>query len=518
MNNEKFLNNGEKVFVKQSRASFAETEPGKAASGSEKIKLQAGRDRFKAVSQLTGRLSSSTFRYNPVESPSAKLFTQNNAEIFPNKPATYDPPKQEALQTSVYLPEMETKAGIESSKDETDEDISEIAESVKQEKKPIQQGIKSNGDSGFNEQVQNNVNLTTKSTIPGSVVNVSGSSETDEDTTEKSDRELLKSITQMTPLEAVVNPPELYQSPPKDGRASTAVQTSPISWMNIPGVIDFDRADFINYLKSDNNERRYFVYLIQDSNPYFKKDCIGRISIPKGKITLSELREYMLKSDDENLRYVIRKNQSFRFLSETYRFVAQNEAIAPVDEVYPAQGIFIKINQADVSIFSNPNSSNEQRARYRRAIIPSFITVTSNEQQKMKRSEALAAAPSHQMSNPNRNPQPTFERGRRRSRFSDHFFPGELSDEEASRVRDASRRRHEQCLSPVPVTRKVRIRRKNLIFTELKKFCENPNCTSGKRSILKCGKCNVSSYCSLECKREHWQEHKFTCTKPPWRL
>lgn len=40
-------------------------------------------------------------------------------------------------------------------------------------------------------------------------------------------------------------------------------------------------------------------------------------------------------------------------------------------------------------------------------------------------------------------------------------------------------------------------------------------CEKTAQKIMRCGKCKVVSYCSVECQREAWPTHKKTCHKPP---
>lgn len=86
--------------------------------------------------------------------------------------------------------------------------------------------------------------------------------------------------------------------------------------------------------ESEQQERKYFIYLISDTaNPYYKKDCIGKILLPaRGLLTLAELRDQLFKQSEDNVKTILKKGKNFRFLTETYRFVAQNESIASVKE------------------------------------------------------------------------------------------------------------------------------------------------------------------------------------------
>lgn len=115
---------------------------------------------------------------------------------------------------------------------------------------------------------------------------------------------------------------------------------------NMPPI---EETDFFYAPDSEQQERKYFIYLISDtSNPYYKKDCIGKILLPaRGQLTLSELREQLFKQSEDSVKTILKKGKNFRFLTETYRFVSQNETTASVKEVYPTQGIFLKLNSSD---------------------------------------------------------------------------------------------------------------------------------------------------------------------------
>lgn len=141
-------------------------------------------------------------------------------------------------------------------------------------------------------------------------------------------------------------------SPPSS--QSTGVQTSPnTSWLNIPGAVDEENYyNEANYSLKGDTDRKYFIYIIKDVNPHAKKECVGRITLPtQQKVTLEQLRYYLLQSSEDSIRHAAQRK--FRFLSESYRLVALNEAFTPVDEVYPTQGIFIKFNTFESSLYSN---------------------------------------------------------------------------------------------------------------------------------------------------------------------
>lgn len=136
------------------------------------------------------------------------------------------------------------------------------------------------------------------------------------------------------------------------GRQNSAgVQTSPThtgSVISIPGLVETPDPPPESFYQEQEKDQNYFVYLISDSvGSNFRKDCIGRVEIPKGvkQVTLSDLRNLLTKNDDPTLKSMLRNNKSFRFVTETYRFVAQNEQAAAIDEVYGGQGIFVKFQE-----------------------------------------------------------------------------------------------------------------------------------------------------------------------------
>jgi hypothetical protein len=135
---------------------------------------------------------------------------------------------------------------------------------------------------------------------------------------------------------------------------STGVKTSPnTSWLNIPGAVDEENYyNEANYSLKGDTDRKYFIYIIKDINPYAKKECVGRITLPtQQKVTLEQLRYHLLQSSEDSIRHAAQRK--FRFLSESYRLVALNEAFTPVDEVYPTQGIFIKLNTFESNLYSD---------------------------------------------------------------------------------------------------------------------------------------------------------------------
>jgi hypothetical protein len=163
-----------------------------------------------------------------------------------------------------------------------------------------------------------------------------------------------------------VSPDRVVRSPGSSHSShSAAVQTSPNnSWANIPGAVIDENDNYFDErgvnLRVDS-ERKYFLYIIKDVNPFTKKECIGRITLPaRGRMTLEQLRNYLLQSNDETIRNCAKRK--FKFLSESYRLVVMNESFTPVDQVYQTQGIFIKFNAGTDSVPFGYRSKNKIRA------------------------------------------------------------------------------------------------------------------------------------------------------------
>ena len=47
---------------------------------------------------------------------------------------------------------------------------------------------------------------------------------------------------------------------------------------------------------------------------------------------------------------------------------------------------------------------------------------------------------------------------------------------------------------------------------ELPDFCANCNCKPFGVILKRCSRCQLSQYCSVECQKENWKEHKFACS------
>lgn len=160
------------------------------------------------------------------------------------------------------------------------------------------------------------------------------------------------------------------ESPVSDHSShSTAVQTSPHrSWSNIPGAIDDDESFFDERRVKlrDDTERKYFLYIIKDVNPFTRKECVGRVTLPaRQRMTLEQLRNFLMQSDDETIRSCAKRR--FKFLSESYRLVVMNETCTPVDQVYQTQGIFIKFSAGE-SLPYGYRSKNKYRTGRRDGI------------------------------------------------------------------------------------------------------------------------------------------------------
>lgn len=100
-----------------------------------------------------------------------------------------------------------------------------------------------------------------------------------------------------------------------------------------------------NELEQDNKmkNRKYFVYIVHDGHFTAKKECIARIELPqKRRITLAEVRQLISNSQDISLSSLRRSR--FKFVTETYRLLNENEDAAVLHQVYPTQGVFLKLN------------------------------------------------------------------------------------------------------------------------------------------------------------------------------
>ena len=100
----------------------------------------------------------------------------------------------------------------------------------------------------------------------------------------------------------------------------------------------------------ENEEEKYFIYKVKDVNLVPKKECVGKVIVPRDmfgdrghNITLEEFRKLIRQSSDEMLREAAR--QRFKYLAESYHLVASTqESDTPVRQIYPTQGVFIKLD------------------------------------------------------------------------------------------------------------------------------------------------------------------------------
>lgn len=98
-------------------------------------------------------------------------------------------------------------------------------------------------------------------------------------------------------------------------------------------------------LEQDNRSRnrKYFVYIVHDGHFTAKKECIARIELPqKRRITLAEMRQLIASSQDISVASL--RRSKFKFVTETYRLLNEDEDVAVLHQVYPTQGVFLKLN------------------------------------------------------------------------------------------------------------------------------------------------------------------------------
>ncbi|XP_053203268.1 uncharacterized protein LOC128387969 [Panonychus citri] len=281
-------------------------------------------------------------------------------------------------------------------------------------------------------------------------------------------------------------------------QTSVSIQTSPTIWFGTVNVkndpsIAWESHPIYSEPYSPNHdtrlERKYFIYLVSDANPYFRKNCIGKITLPtKSALTLSQLRDMLMKAEDSSLKDILKKNRSFRFLTETYRFVAQNEAIAPIDQVYPTQGIFIKLSAPDYSIMSKStdhltfenldsfstikSSGSKSKRTYRDdAKFASFINISETNPDKISYKD-------HQSNSTIKQKRVTVN-------------PQQIKREKVNKLYQNQESNSEQVSTSDP-----------------RKRCGQCN----KPAIMGCGKCNHVFYCSIKCKNIHYSDHRSTCS------
>ncbi|OTF71133.1 hypothetical protein BLA29_000970 [Euroglyphus maynei] len=135
----------------------------------------------------------------------------------------------------------------------------------------------------------------------------------------------------------------------------------------------------------ENEEQKYFIYKVKDVNLVPKKECVGKVIVPRdmfgGNITLEEFRKLIRQSSDEMLREAAR--QRFKYLAESYHLVASTqESETPVRQMYPAQGVFIKLDSEPYPWRREVDTSwtAKLQAEYERKFGP--IQLTSRQQRK----------------------------------------------------------------------------------------------------------------------------------------
>lgn len=132
-------------------------------------------------------------------------------------------------------------------------------------------------------------------------------------------------------------------SKPSDNNKGTLSKSDSLEEQSILNNIE-------NELELDNKyrNRKYFVYIVHDGHLTAKKECIARIELPaKRRITLADLRQLIANSPDISLSSL--KRNRFKFVTETYRLLNEDEDAAVLHQVYPTQGVFLKINIAEQS-------------------------------------------------------------------------------------------------------------------------------------------------------------------------
>uniref|UniRef100_T1K987 MYND-type domain-containing protein n=2 Tax=Tetranychus urticae TaxID=32264 RepID=T1K987_TETUR len=281
-----------------------------------------------------------------------------------------------------------------------------------------------------------------------------------------------------------------------DRKTSVSIQTSPTIWF---GTVDLKSDPTIAWEPhpvysepfSPNHdsraERKYFIYLVTDASPYFRKNCIGKISLPaRSALTLSQLRDILMKAEDSSLKDVLKKNRSFRFLTETYRFVAQNEAIAPIDQVYPTQGIFIKLSAPDYSIMPTTDRSDTNHT--------TKVTGTGNRRRTYRDDAKFATF----INISDTNPEKTAVKNQENFKQKRITF-----NQQAKREQPIHLYQDENNSEPVSTS-------------DPRKRCARPTCN--KPAIMGCGKCNNVFYCGIKCKNIHFSDHRSICSKPPWKF
>ncbi|KAH7639311.1 hypothetical protein HUG17_3344 [Dermatophagoides farinae] len=154
-----------------------------------------------------------------------------------------------------------------------------------------------------------------------------------------------------------------------------------------------DSLDRTYSLRGDENEdEKYFIYKVKDINLVPRKECVGKVIVPRDmfggrghNITLEEFRKLIRQSSDEMLREAAR--QRFKYLAESYHLVASTqESETPVRQMYPAQGVFIKLDNEPYPWRREVDTSwtAKLQAEYERKFGP--IQLSSSRQQRKRSS------------------------------------------------------------------------------------------------------------------------------------
>ena len=248
-------------------------------------------------------------------------------------------------------------------------------------------------------------------------------------------------------------------------RKSIACQTDPFgSSVNIPGLVESPvlKVDPRYAREINNDERNFFVYLVSDmsGNAFYKKDCVGRVMLPPKTthLTLSQLRDKLIRSDDEELRALIRNNRHFRFVTETYKFVAKDETVAPIEDVFPTQGIYIKFTENPVLPDSLRGLSPTPP---RRNIMPSFLNLNEEHRSGSKLSTTSPQPPYNTLNKKGIHgftiEREIIVRQHMVLNITSIFVTithAEKSDLDSQTRLDILHRRHIECVSPLPLKHK----------------------------------------------------------------
>ncbi|XP_074594865.1 uncharacterized protein LOC141850206 [Brevipalpus obovatus] len=315
---------------------------------------------------------------------------------------------------------------------------------------------------------------------------------------------------------------------PRPRLMSAGIQTSPKIWFGVTGTVNLKQEPLIEWeshpiysdpFSSYNSvtERRYFIYVVSESNPYYRKNCIGKITLPAGtSMTLSDLRDYLMKADDNQLQEILKRDKAFKFLTETYRFVSQNEAIASIDQVYPTQGIFIKLSVPDMIT----NTGGRRAMRRKREMEASRRTPSPAPPVMINRDNPH----NFRKSNPNLTKQHNISnRMGQQQNISTPRYGGQTNNRPVvMNAKERLPRRinfeqfdgdkpllggliHRNRIAPTPYAVNSRNKCANSVID-----CSNPG-------LMKCIRCSNTYYCSVRCKNEHRREHRVICSRPPWR-